>query len=332
MNHTDFKEYFSILSASKKQEVVEELIGIIETSENLELKENPVHVCPHCNSEKIRANGKTSYKAQKYYCNGCKKHFTDNTNKVWCYVKKKDDMKKYIYGLLSGYSIRKNAQECQISINTSFIWRHKLLRCFDQMNSSEYKGILEIDELFFQFSEKGSRKMVKPKGPRKSRSKKRGISDEKVAVIAMVDRSGNKGLQVSKLGRITKESVAEVLEDKIREVEVICSDKHVSYESYIKDKDIKHKTIMASHGQRITEKVYHVQNVNNTDKRIRDFMRPMNGVATKYLQSYLNWFLMLEKIKNNTNRLRQLGTILFTSTEALEFYRAGASMQHLLRT
>jgi len=89
---------------------------------------------------------------------------------------------------------------------------------------------------------------------------------------------------------------------------------------------------MASHGQRITEKVFHVQNVNNTDKRIRDFMRPMNGVATKYLQSYLNWFLVLEKIKNNTNRLKQLGTIIFASSQALECYRAGASMQHLLRT
>jgi hypothetical protein len=58
----------------------------------------------------------------------------------------------------------------------------------------------------------------------------------------------------------------------------------------------------------------------------------MNGVATKYLQSYSNWFLILEKIKNNTNRLKQLGTIIFSSTQALEYYRSDASMQHLLGT
>lgn len=332
MVYTDFKDYFSSLTEVKKHEVVDELLQIMEKGEDIEDVKNKPHTCPHCSSTKIRANGKTSYKAQKYYCNQCEKHFTENTNKVWCYVKKKSDMKTYIYGLLSGYSLRKNAIECGVSLNTSFIWRHKLLRCFDNISAGEYKGILEVDELFFPVSEKGSRKLVNPKGPRRSRSKKRGINNDKVAVIATVDRSGNKGLQVSKLGRITKESVAEVLDDKIKDVEVICSDKHVSYESYVKDKNVKHNTIMASHGQRITEKVYHVQNVNNTDKRIRDFMRPMNGVATKYLQSYLNWFLVLEKIKNSTNRLKQLGTIVFTSSQALELYRAGALAQHLLRT
>src|SRR5690606_31785799 len=332
MVYTDFKDYFSSLSELRKHEVVDELFLILEKGENIDELGEKIHICPHCSSPKIRANGKTSYKAQKYYCNTCTKHFTENTNKVWCFVKKKDEMKTYMYGLLSGFSLRKNAIECEISLNTSFIWRHKLLRCFDDVSAEEYKGILEIDELFFPVSQKGSRKITKPKGTRRSRSKKRGISEDQVAVIATVDRSGNKGLKVSKLGQITKESVAEVLDGKIENVEVVCSDKHVSYASYTKQNKVKHKTIMASHGQRITEKVYHVQNVNNTDKRIRDFMRPMNGVATKYLQSYLNWFLILEKIKNNTNRLNQLGTIIFSSTQALEYYRAGASMQHLLGT
>lgn len=332
MIYTDFKDYFSSLTDHRKHEVVSELFQIMEKDDSLEDNSEHVHVCPHCSSNKIRANGKTSYKAQKYYCNSCMKNFTENTNKVWCFVKKKDEMKTYMYGLLSGFSLRKNAQECGISLNTSFIWRHKLLRCFDNVSAGEYTGILEVDELFFPISEKGSRQITNSKGVRRSRSKKRGISSEQVAVIATVDRTGNKGLQVSKLGQITKESVAKVLDGKVKNVEIVCSDKHVSYASYTRENNLNHKTIMASHGQRITEKVYHVQNVNNTDKRIRDFMRPMNGVATKYLQSYLNWFLVLEKIKNNTNKLKQLATIIFTSTEALEFYKAGASMQHLLRT
>ena len=332
MVYTDFKDYFTSLAEPRKQEVVGELIQILEKGEQILSADQQIRVCPHCASDKIRANGKTKYLAQKYYCNTCKKHFTDNTNKVWSFVKKKEDMKTYIYGLLSGYSLRRNASECGISLNTSFIWRHKLLRCFDNMSAGEYAGILEIDELFFPLSQKGSRKLSGARGTRRSRSKKRGISQEQVAVIATVDRNGNKGLQVAKLGQITKESVARVLDGKIEKVEVMCSDKHVSYDSYTKDKQVKHKTIMASHGQRITEKIYHIQNVNNTDKRIRDFMRPMNGVATKYLQSYLNWFLVLEKLKNQTNRLKQLGVIIFSSTQALELYRSGASLQHLLRT
>lgn len=87
--------------------------------------------------------------------------------------------------LLSGFSLRKNAIECGVSLNTSFIWRHKLLRCFDNVSAGEYKGILEIDELFFPVSEKGSRKLVNPKGTMRSRSKKRGINNDKVAVIEL---------------------------------------------------------------------------------------------------------------------------------------------------
>ncbi|GAB1396104.1 hypothetical protein MASR1M65_08810 [Saprospiraceae bacterium] len=70
------------------------------------------------------------------------------------FCEEEEDMKTYIYGLLSGYSLRRNASECGISLNTSFIWRHKLLRCFDNMSAGEYAGILEIDELFFHYHKK----------------------------------------------------------------------------------------------------------------------------------------------------------------------------------
>ena len=33
--------------------------------------------------------------------------------------------------------------------------------------------------------------------------------------------------------------------------------------------------------------IYHIQNVNNYDSRLKTWMRRFNGVATKYLDSYL---------------------------------------------
>ena len=43
--------------------------------------------------------------------------------------------------------------------------------------------------------------------------------------------------------------------------------------------------------------------------RLRKFMDSFNGVATKYLQNYLNWFLVLEKIKKATNKIATVATI-----------------------
>jgi len=59
------------------------------------------------------------------------------------------------------------------------------------------------------------------------------------------------------------------------------------------------------------DKVYHVQNVNNMDMRLRKFMESFNGVATKYLQNYLNWFLVLDKIKNSTSKMTTAAAIAF---------------------
>ena len=42
-------------------------------------------------------------------------------------------------------------------------------------------------------------------------------------------------------------------------------------------------------------------------------MDSFNGVATKYLQNYLNWFLVLEKIKNSTSKMTIITAIAFAS-------------------
>ena len=40
---------------------------------------------------------------------------------------------------------------------------------------------------------------------------------------------------------------------------------------------------------------WHVQNVNAYVSRLRGWMQHFKGVATKYLDSYLGWFRMLDR-------------------------------------
>jgi hypothetical protein len=81
---------------------------------------------------------------------------------------------------------------------------------------------------------------------------------------------------------------------------VLCSDSYRSYGAFAKANTIPHKKFNASKGQRALDNVYHVQNVNNMDMRLRNFMDSFKGVAAKYLQNYLNGFLVLEKITTVT--------------------------------
>jgi hypothetical protein len=40
---------------------------------------------------------------------------------------------------------------------TLFFWRHKLLAALKQLSVSDFEGIVELVETYFQYSEKGNR-------------------------------------------------------------------------------------------------------------------------------------------------------------------------------
>lgn len=273
----------------------------------------------HCTDKRIRTNGKLK-EVQRYLCNGCGKNFSETAAKFWQYTKKKDKVNRYLYCLLSGYSMRKSAKETGISIQTSFSWGHKLLISFSSVSIEEFQGIVASDNLFFTYSRKGNRHLERKPKKRKEKANKVGISDEKVAIVTTCDRSGNKNFKVATRGRIRKRDLEKVLNGKLEKAELLCGDGHKSYSAFAKRSKITHKKFNASKGQKIVDKVSQVQNVHNMDMRLRKFMNLLNGVAPKYLQNYLNWFLVLEKIKNLTNRMVTITAIAFTSNSAwMEF-------------
>lgn len=161
---TDFRDYFVSSSASIQQEIVSSLLSLsLQESEIKDSKQTKAISCPHCASNAIRANGKLKG-VQRYVCNACTKNFSETTGKFWFAIKKKDKLNRYLYCLLSGYSIRKSAKETGISIQTSFDWRHKLLTWFSSVTVEEFQGIVESDDMFFAYSEKGNRHLNrKPK-------------------------------------------------------------------------------------------------------------------------------------------------------------------------
>jgi hypothetical protein len=52
---------------------------------------------------------------------------------------------------------------------------------------------------------------------------------------------------------------------------------------------LAHVPLNPSAGERV-KGIYHIQNVNNYDSRLKTWMRRFDGAATKYLDSYLGWY------------------------------------------
>jgi len=204
-------------------------------------------ISPRCSSSQIYASGKLN-SVQRYACKGRKKYFSKTTGKFWYNVKKKDTLSTYLYCLLSGYSIRKCTKHIGISIQTVFDWRHKLLTSFSAVSPEEFLGIVERDNLFFAYSEKGNRNFDRQPIKRGAKASTAGISEDNVAAIAACGRLGNKDFKVATKGRIRKENLDTALLDKMDKAAVLCSGSNRSYTAVAKSKDFKHKKFNASKG------------------------------------------------------------------------------------
>ena len=61
---------------------------------------------------------------------------------------------------------------------------------------------------------------------------------------------------------------------------------------------IIHRSVNLAAGIRVVARVYHVQNVNAYDSRLKNWMHRFHGVATRYLFSYLGWRRILDETKS----------------------------------
>lgn len=223
------------------------------------------------------------------------------------YSKLKEKWPKYLQCLNAGYSIRKCATEVGICIQTSFDWRHKILSSLNSLVPETLSGVVECDELELSINKKGDRNLSR-KPRKRSTDFSRNESEEVsvVQVVTAVERKGDKLLKVVESKRLTEIELEKALEGKLEKGTRPITDKHPTYKAYGKSKkEITHKSVRASDHVDKQEKGVHLQTVNQTHSQLRKFIGGFNGVSTKYLQNYLNWFAYENKILESKQVLQQ---------------------------
>ena len=282
----------------KPEEIQDSLSMLMDVKKTIQEKDE--FSCTHCQSDKIVGHG--NYQGRKRYkCVSCKKTFNDLTGTAVSHIHKKEEWKTYLGCMSENMSLRKSAAHTGISLKTSFIWRHKILSAFKDVGCSKMEGIIEGDETFFLYSEKG-KKSIKDRDPRQrgGKSSKRGINDEHVAVIVATDRNKRPIIEVACRGRVSTDQIEACIGKWIAdEASVLCSDSHRSYERFAKNNQLKHVQINASKGQHVKDKVYHIQNINNIHSLLKEWVKKFKGVASGYLQNYMNWFRIQRMVGND---------------------------------
>jgi transposase-like protein len=277
--------------------------------------------CPLCGGKRHFRYGKMRG-SQRFKCKDCNRTFSEYTGTWLDGIHKKSLAEPYMSLMIEHYSLDKIRKQLNINKKTAFDWRHKILSSYEQDTGNQFEGVVESDETFFEHSEKGNRRLKRKARKRGADTKKRGISTDKATVIVSTDRNKSLKMCLSTMGRITKSDIVESFQQPLPKETILCSDGHVSYKGYSKDNNLKHIVLRADLKQYVKKGIYHIQHVNELHNRLKKWIDgTFWGVSTKYLQSYLNWFYMREKLKYESMTTEKMALASLQNVHAIKQYR-----------
>jgi len=253
--------------------------------------------CPYCqaSADGLRPWGQ-SHGLSRYRCHACGRTCNPLSGTPLARLRKRDQWLRYGQALIDGVSVRVAASRCGIDKNTAFLWRHRFLKQIARHRATHESGIVEADETFFLESLKGQRHLPRPARRRGGVGRTRGTSPDQVAVLVVRDRSGQTAdFRLEKLDAL---HVIAALRPLIDPDAILCSDGANVYKTFARETGVAHRPINVQQGIRVVEGVFHIQNVNAYDSRLKTWIRRFNGVATKYLEHYLGWRRLLERYRD----------------------------------
>lgn len=339
MNKDEIIEAFRQLSASEKEQAIASIELIWESSGGMmqelsiqaEQQRPKAMTCPHCKSDKTIKRGANLH-SLKYTCKACGKHFTSTHGSALYRIQLRDKWQPYLKLMEQGASIRRAAKELEISIQTSFDWRHKILSALQASLPQQLSGVVECDELQLAESFKGSKGITRNSRKRGTDAKRHNA--DKIMIVTAVSRGGGSVASIVKGKKLSREDAVKALDGKLKEDTLLITDECTAYRSVARQQPaITHKAINSKKNRttKPTDKI-HLQTVNNQHKQIRDFLAPFNGVSTKYLANYLNWHFYKQSQKDNFQKVKTALWLTITQLSALQWLEKIIKYEMLIRT
>ena len=264
--------------------------------------------CPHCGCRKLerwgRANG-----LPRYRCGDCRRTFNALTGTSLARLRKKECWPAQTQALMSGETLVKAAKRCGVAVTTAFRWRHRFLSAPALDKPSRLSGIVEADETFIRESFKGKRSdLPRPARKRGGKASKRGLSAEQIPVLVARDRTGRTTDAV--LPDHSRNSVTTALAGVVTPANQLCCDGGKAIVGFARKAKIPCCILPTPGGPRPEAPNLHINNVNGYHGRLKEWLRPFHGVATRYLGNYLGWRRTIEALGANARQQAWLRSAL----------------------
>ena len=247
--------------------------------------------CPRCTSIRLYRWG-TFAGRRRYRCLTCRRTFSDLTGTPAAYSKRIELWAEYIECMRAALPLRHCAIRLQISLSTAFRWRHAILSASRSVDSTTLRGRVELHELRMAHSRKGSRWLDRPPRIRGARTRDPHLfNTRRVCVVTAHDQHARTYSQHVDAKNLRTPDLCAVLLSRLRKPLTI-----VSTQGPLSS----HAGLARAAGAQFQWAQLQIRDqlaaVLAFLKRIRAFLRPFRGVATKYLDNYLRWHRILEAL------------------------------------
>lgn len=267
--------------------------------------DNKISACPHCKSENIIKYGK--YKdLQRFKClnKTCKKTFSPKTKTFLSYSKKPIDLWiKYFILLNNGKSLRECSSILKINLATAFFWRHKILVTQNKNHYNILKDYVEVSKIMINENLKGNRNA---KNCRKGKVFVACAMDSNKTLLSKVISKYTISLDSININfsyNIDKSALLSSYSDRYFE---IYSSRHNSTLLPIQNTTLSYIIPQLNPNNisgRNTSNIESIKELNSFlpnyclfihsfSLKIKRWLIRFRGVATKYLENYLNWHIM----------------------------------------
>ena len=200
--------------------------------------------------------------------------------------------------MLDGFTIRRIAEENNISIYTSFRLRHKVLLALKNfVEGIKLKGNAQSDEKYFSINLKGTKTKNMPRYSKKRTSTKspyRGISHHKVCTVSTIDEDDNLVLKIVGLGRCTTDMLEDALGNKVTDTNNFNTDSATAYRKFCKKHNIKLHAVPS--GKHSNGEI-NISKINGIHSQLEIWLSKFKGVSIRHLQGYLDWFVFIFTMK-----------------------------------
>lgn len=290
---------FQALRDAVSERICQERIGVGTIDEAIG-RYRPSPPCPTCKG-KASKDGTTPAGRQRYRCPRCEERFGALTGTVFEYGKKSlPDWVNFLALMCYNAPVRLAVEVCRIAQTTAFEWRHRVFATV----SGYQDGIRLRDRIWIDEAYVLDNSILR--GP--DWIPKRGLSKDQVCIAAAIDVHKNMVAVVCGNGKPSAKRTKDALLKHIEPGSVIVHDMERAHKSLVKAARCTDEAYKAN----VEDPVYLecMELVNNLCSWIKRFLWHHAGMKSENLQSYLNWFVYLFRVKRDDERWPKMERVI----------------------